>query len=405
MGRRAGFLSPGFFIALTSLSLGEIVKVTSSEAQIYSSEKWIALPASAQGKHFMVYGARQGLYLIQLSAKKDTYAWVRAQDVEVDWGQAKVRTATVSSMPNVNTLKLTDGTLIQFRRILVPMEDSALTRQTEAWLKKYLVGKEVTLEYDAQVTENERGYEVAYVYVGGAFVNRTLVEHGRAKVPLSDKPGRYDAVFAFHARKAMEARIGIWAAGEQKKEQEKQGGQETGAGGESGSTTGDPGKEEQRQPPRKLTPADLARWKQMLRTEIKVANECEKEEYVTAVYTDGSKDRATEFTWTKTIEISVTNGWQRPLKGLKAKYEIFGKVGKTSKNVFVAKTAEIAGIDLKANETRRLVGEPVQFEAIDSRETGWQGNKYYGYRVRFYYRGTLVKVVALPEPLADWEED
>ena len=209
-GITTGIIGAVLVCALAVTGFAEIVKVTSPETSVYLDEKWVPLPAKAEGKRFMVYGARTGLYFIQLSAKKDTYAWIRAQDVEVDWGKAKVKTATVAAVQDVDTLQLADGTLVQFRRVEVSRKDSPLTRQTLSWLKQVLVGKEVTLEFD-KTGENSLGYPEAYVYVGGVFLNRLLVERGLATLPtdFADK-GRYDAVLSYNIKLAREAQLGIW---------------------------------------------------------------------------------------------------------------------------------------------------------------------------------------------------
>ena len=157
-------------VGVAASGFGEIVKVTTPKALVCVGKKWVPLPAKAEGKRFMVYGARPDLYFIQISAKKQVYGWIRAQDVEVDWG--KTKRVRVVKVHNTNTLKLSDDTWLQFAGIMVSMDDTPLTRKTLAWLRQLLEGKEVTLEYDPKVRRNARSYDVAYVYVEGLFVNR-----------------------------------------------------------------------------------------------------------------------------------------------------------------------------------------------------------------------------------------
>lgn len=45
----------------------------------------------------------------------------------------------------------------------------------------------------------------------------------------------------------------------------------------------------------------------------------------------------------------------------------------------------------------------VEFRSKDSDALGRTGNKFYGYRVKFYYKNTLVRVVAQPSILRDWQ--
>ena len=99
----------------------------------------------------------------------------------------------------------------------------------------------------------------------------------------------------------------------------------------------------------------------------------------------------------------MRNGWHFPLEGLTAKWDMFAKTGKVASSAVVLKSGEITGINLKPGGKRTCETEFVEFKGTDSSVTGFTGHKYYGYRIRFYYRNTLVRVVALPEPLADWE--
>ena len=99
----------------------------------------------------------------------------------------------------------------------------------------------------------------------------------------------------------------------------------------------------------------------------------------------------------------MKNGWGYPLHGLTAKWEMFAKTGKLASSAIVLKSGEVTGIDLRPGEKRQFMTEYVEFRGRESGVTGFTGNKYYGYRVRFYYRNTLVKVVSLPSRLTDWE--
>ncbi len=265
-GITTGILGAVLVCALAGTGLAEIVKVTSSETSVYTGEKWVALPAKAEGKRFMVYGARPGLYFIQVSPKKQVYAWIRAQDVKVDWGKAKVKTATVAAVQDVDTIQLADGTLVQFRRVDVSREDSPLTRQTLSWLKQALVGKEVTLEFDT-TAKNPLGYSEAYVYVGGVFLNRLLVERGLAKLSADFRDtGRYDAVLKYNLKLAREAKLGVWRDDETPERPVERRVEET-----------PPTRSQPVEPasvgPVRLTPRQLQQWALRLQVEIKIQSE------------------------------------------------------------------------------------------------------------------------------------
>jgi len=101
--------------------------------------------------------------------------------------------------------------------------------------------------------------------------------------------------------------------------------------------------------------------------------------------------------------IRVRNGWNFPLVGLTAKWDMFAKTGKTSSSVVLLKSGAVEAMNLKPGQAKEFETSCVEFRGTDSSSAGFKGNKYYGYRVRFYYRKTLVKVVSLPSRLTDWE--
>lgn len=89
--------------------------------------------------------------------------------------------------------------------------------------------------------------------------------------------------------------------------------------------------------------------------------------------------------------------------GLTAKWDMFAKTAKTASSVVLLKSGAFETMNLKPGQTKEFETSCVEFRGTDSSASGFTGNKYYGYRVRFYYRNTLVKVVSLPSRLTDWE--
>ncbi len=75
--------------------------------------------------------------------------------------------------------------------------------------KKLIEGKEVQLEYDVQKTD-KYGRVLAYVYVGGIFVNAWLVENGYAKASTYPPNVKYAEKFRELERKAREEKKGLW---------------------------------------------------------------------------------------------------------------------------------------------------------------------------------------------------
>ena len=99
----------------------------------------------------------------------------------------------------------------------------------------------------------------------------------------------------------------------------------------------------------------------------------------------------------------MRNSWNFPLADVVAKWEMFAKTGKVASSAVVLRSGEIDGITLPPNGRGQYQTDFVEFRGQESGFTGFTGNKYYGYRIRLYYRGTLVKVVAVPTPLAGWD--
>lgn len=89
--------------------------------------------------------------------------------------------------------------------------------------------------------------------------------------------------------------------------------------------------------------------------------------------------------------------------GLTAKWDMFAKTAKTASSVVLLKSGTVEAMNLKPGQAREFETPCVEFRRTDSSATGFTGNKYYGFRVRFYYRNTLVNVVSLPSRLTDWE--
>ena len=99
----------------------------------------------------------------------------------------------------------------------------------------------------------------------------------------------------------------------------------------------------------------------------------------------------------------MRNGWHFPLAGLTARWELFSKTAKSSSSVVVLESGESEPLNIGRGEWQEFETPMVEFRSTESRTVGFTGNKYYGYRVRFYYKNTLVRVVAQPNTLRDWE--
>ena len=200
-------------VLLAAGASGEIVKVAAERARFYDAETKEIRTYKAKGKRFMVYGVDKEWYLVDATIKgQRKLVWLAKADVAIDWAEAK--TARVASVVNTNTLKLSTGELVQFAGIVVTNQDTAVTRRTLDWLRRALEGRTVTLEFDEKLARPAQGGSAAYVYIGGMFINRTLIEYGLAAVPegYATAGGRYAPVFGYYAEQARVAHRGAWRA-------------------------------------------------------------------------------------------------------------------------------------------------------------------------------------------------
>ena len=411
MARVARIMAFALVVGLASAACGEIVEVTTDSTLIYDSETKQSQEVKIKGKRFMVYAVSTDWYLVKMTiGGEQAFRWVPKTHVEIDWGETK--TARVAEVVDANTLKLGNGDLVRFCGIEVEAGESPLARRTQAWLEKRLEGQQVVLEYDTKF-RTQGDCDLAYVYVGERFVNRTLVEHGLATVSLRyvTSDGRYADVFRHLLRQAKEKGRGMWAkpepvVDEPGEDEPTPAAEDDGTGPEE--TPSEPATTEPE--PVQLTDRQKAQWVCNLDTDIKVGSKCKKtkRDLVSRRQADGARiPTETTRVWTKTLTITVRNGWAFPLKGLTAKYEFFAKGVNGSSGVVLHSSGEIAGVDLRPGETRALQSEPVTFETKE--EKGWaggnekSGQKYYGYRVTFLYRGTPVKVVTSSTTLVDFK--
>ena len=107
--------------------------------------------------------------------------------------------------------KVIDGTiLILSNGEKVDLMGIDTTAQAEPFIRKMVVGKEITLEYDGEKKDTE-GRILAYAYLrDGTFLNAELIKQGYAR---SEKnvPFKYSKVFEHYEMEAKEKKKGIWS--------------------------------------------------------------------------------------------------------------------------------------------------------------------------------------------------
>jgi len=84
--------------------------------------------------------------------------------------------------------------------------------QAALWLKQYMAGKRVTLEYDQEL--NDRfGRTLAYVYVDGLMLEDVLLTTGLARTLTMEPNTRYQHHFELLEKEAREGGSGFWGTG------------------------------------------------------------------------------------------------------------------------------------------------------------------------------------------------
>ena len=84
--------------------------------------------------------------------------------------------------------------------------------QAALWLKQYMAGKRVTLEYDQEL--NDRfGRTLAYVYVDGFMLEDVLLTMGLARTLTMEPNTRYQHHFELLEKEAREGGSGFWGTG------------------------------------------------------------------------------------------------------------------------------------------------------------------------------------------------
>ena len=130
---------------------------------------------------------------------------------------ANAQAFTCSRVLNGNTILLSNGEQVRLIGVALPstgkLNTSAeyLTKETSAFIKRLVEGKEVRLEYDQQ-KQDPYGHPLAYVYlVDGTFLNAEIIKQGYGHVD-SGLPFKYLKEFRNYEKEAQEAKLGLWAA-------------------------------------------------------------------------------------------------------------------------------------------------------------------------------------------------
>ncbi len=126
-------------------------------------------------------------------------------------------TATVESVTDGDTLRLTDGRRVRLVQIDAPEvdENECYAEEAAAALERLVrPGSRVRLEADPALDDRDRfGRELRYVFVGDANLNEVLVRDGAAGVWFFDgEMGRYASELLVATLRARTDRRGLWGA-------------------------------------------------------------------------------------------------------------------------------------------------------------------------------------------------
>ena len=81
-----------------------------------------------------------------------------------------------------------------------------------AWLKEFLKGKSVALEYDRETTD-QYGRTLAYVYADGELVEDALLKAGMARVLILEPNNKYEKHLEACEKEAQRSGAGFWGTG------------------------------------------------------------------------------------------------------------------------------------------------------------------------------------------------
>ena len=137
---------------------------------------------------------------VQVNPSQTTYKIIRIVDgdtliIDYNGVEERVRLIGVDTPESVHP----DGT-----------KNNEFGKIASDFSKKYLDGKEVSIELDVQ-ERDKYGRILAYVYIGGQMYNKILLQEGMAKVATYPPNVRYVDDFKALEKTAREGNKGLWA--------------------------------------------------------------------------------------------------------------------------------------------------------------------------------------------------
>jgi micrococcal nuclease len=127
------------------------------------------------------------------------------------WVRGRTETVTVKRVVDGDTFETTSGRKVRLIGINTPEKKSndPLNREATELLRSLVEGQEVTLEFDAEETDQYRR-TLAYVHKGDLFVNGEIVRQGLAFCYTWEPNTSHKDEFVTWQREARDADRGLW---------------------------------------------------------------------------------------------------------------------------------------------------------------------------------------------------
>ena len=128
------------------------------------------------------------------------------------WARGRTETATVRRVVDGDTFETTTGRKVRLIGINTPERKSndPLNEEATQLLRDLVEGKEVTLEFDEEETDQYQR-TLAYVHVGDLFVNGEIVRQGLAYCYTWRPNTAHEGEFVTWQKEAREADRGLWS--------------------------------------------------------------------------------------------------------------------------------------------------------------------------------------------------
>jgi micrococcal nuclease len=117
---------------------------------------------------------------------------------------------TVARVLDGDTVDLADGRRVRYLGVNTPERGQPFYEEATDANRRFVEGREAWLAPDVQPTD-QYGRTLAYLWVGGQFVNRELVLQGLATLYTEAPNVRYTEALVAAQQAAREAEVGLWA--------------------------------------------------------------------------------------------------------------------------------------------------------------------------------------------------